>query len=190
MLQKKIILLVSAATLIVLSCIVVAFMVNNFINKQEAPVVKVPENIVTDQTNQPEPQSQLPPPLKETPAVETNPDIAPEQNIPFPSEKNNAQPAASQPSAAPILIPDQTLSPDSAATQQLPLFTPVTNTTGPAVPPASGAQNPQSPQADISSFVPQPSATGPVPQAGAKHETLPPFTPIQSTTGPVKTDSK
>ena len=85
---------------------------------------------------------------------------------------------------------------ENKQTVPLPAFIPITNTTGPV--PVTPAQ-PKTPAADtvtkdqqttkpadIASFVPQPSQTGPVAKEGGASQPLPPFTPTQSATGPVK----
>ena len=202
-----------------MSCVAVALMTNYLINRGETPIktpavisivpptVKTSEDIVTKQASKPEPQLQYPVLLKEpkneAPA-QANANANPDENIvtpvdmtntgtdqmqKSPFEEKNIPPAASQPQAAPIFLPTQPMSANSAATQ-LPPFTPVTNTTGPVVSPTSGNQNPQVSPSDITSFVPQASTTGPAPEKTESTQPLPQFTPVQNQTGPVKTDNQ
>ncbi len=87
---------------------------------------------------------------------------------------------------------------DNKVVVGLPAFTPITNTTGPVpvtptkptTPSADNTdKNPQTKPRDITSFVPQESLTGPVPQGSSnERKDLPPFTPTESPTGPVKND--
>jgi len=199
--------------------VAIAFLTNYLINREEAPaksstvtpiippVVKASEDNVISQTSQSEPKHLFPAPLKEpqneataqantvttpddnivAPADETSAGTGNEQKIPL--EKKNMPPAASQSQAVPILLPTQPFGTGSATTP-LPPFTPITNATGPVVPQLPATQVSQEAAPQISSFISQPSATGPVPEPGAKYEALPPFTPIQSATGPVKTDDQ
>ena len=216
---KKILLLVSAVTLILLSCVAVAFLTNYLINRTEAPakspaalptappIVKASEDGAVLQTGELKPQLQSPvlikEPKNEVPA-QANANANPDENIvtpvdmtntgtdqvqKSPFEEKNIPPAVSQPQAAPIFLPTQPMSANSAATQ-LPPFTPVTNTTGPVVSPTSGNPNPQASPADITSFVPQTSTTGPAPEKTESTQPLPQFTPVQNQTGPVKTDNQ
>lgn len=224
MIKKQILLVVSAVTVIVLSCVAVALVTNYLVNREQPraalPPVS-PSSVVSQPAtllNEPgkgdvrnvavEPvksENTVPmPPLPDQANAVTAPDentVVPvsvnaanagaEDNEQKPSlDEKSVPPAVPEPPVVPMPFPAQPAS-TTTVTVPLPPFTPVTNATGPVAPPPTGTQDTQALPADISSFVPQASATGPIPEnTAAPAQSLPQFAPVQSQTGPVKTDNK
>jgi hypothetical protein len=116
------------------------------------------------------------------------------QTLEVPGPVVEPPPGPAETSAPSFLpVPDKTSSQgtESGSMAVLPIFTPITNTTGPSAPvaaaqttlPSAGPSAGAQPQ-DIASFVPVTNTTGPIPGPGQKSEPLPAFTPVSNTTGP------
>lgn len=179
MVRKKILLLLVFVFAIVLSCVMVALIVRYFIDKgvfEPAPVAGMNIPVVTQPVS-----------IVKNPGVDAISDK--EAIISAETEKSGIAVAGSQSSSVvtlPVNFPDLS----ERTSGKLPAFTRVNNSTGPTSPSSANiVQNPAN-LANIMEFVPQSSATGPMSEAGGKHETLPSFIPVQSSTGPVKTEDK
>ncbi|MDD3905686.1 MAG: hypothetical protein PHS46_04030 [Candidatus Omnitrophica bacterium] len=179
MVRKKILLLLVFVFAIVLSCVMVALVVRYFVDKgafEPAPVTGMNIPVTT------QPASTV-----KNPGADVTADR--EVIISAETEKSGVAVAGSQSSSvvtSPVNFPDLS----ERTSGKLPAFTRVNNLTGPTLPSSANiVQNPANP-ANIMEFVPQSSVTGPISEAGGKHETLPSFIPVQSSTGPVKTEDK
>lgn len=201
--RRQILLVTVITILIILSCVVVAFVTNYLVNKKQVPEktatvspailheVNMPKSSVIAKLD----ESRLQPaiPLKgfrDKRFTERNTAGVPKADF---SEQISAKPAkalVAVTSQLPIVAVSSTLpiEPPTGVSTQPPDFTPVTNTTGPVPPPsiASTQTTPTSP----ADFVPISNTTGPIPPNGSQQKSLPPFTPVTNTTGPVKTDAQ
>lgn len=197
--MKKNIFLTSAVLAIVVISVIIAGMVIYTATRPEkeySPAnVSAPEVVIPPLPIEPKAPAQ---PVTKIEQAKEPTDKSMEKIVAMPMPIAEEAPVVPAPQDATIM--GESVLPPSAEnknTAPLPPFTPITNTTGPVSPtqpkpPAADTsdQDSTTKPVDIASFVPKPSQTGPAAPEGSGRKELPPFTPTQSATGPVKSDKQ